>query len=487
MSEEHGRRWLHPSERVSVISLPHPVGAGSARPPLDNIEPRATEVGRPYNNTTSRLLIDTPDDIPAAAYKATQNQTAIVFTTARAETEEVAANLIKIATERGDSARKGNILVHHGSLSNTIRADVERRLKEEANLTVCATTTMELGIDIGQMSRIVQIGAPFSVSSFVQRLGRSGRRGKLPEMAVFIQPVIPVGATLAVARNNIHVEQRATARVAPTKCIPEFLNFELLQIIAIVELHLRENFIEPPRDKPLPFSLLFQQTLAILRSEGELSPSDLARRVLTLPPFSRVTKEHFRTLLSSMRKQNFVQLTDEGGILVGEKGAILTENFKFYATFEDSSDIQVHSPDGVIGTLSDFPPEGKTFVIGGRIWRAAQVDMDSRKVHAVPASGSPETLWKGNSLDIHPRIVEKMHDILLSDSDVPYLLENARAELAQMRENVANMDSDELIEVIKSAVLPKPIPINDDYIPYKDKFDRYLPKSLLKEQLIANK
>jgi len=444
LSEEHGRKWLHPTESVRLIAPP----------------PEKRQL---------RILVETSDDIAAAAFRATQNQTAIVFATSRAETEEIAAALTKTATERGDSVRKSSILVHHGSLSNTIRADVERRLKTEENLTVCATTTMELGIDIGQMSRIVQVGAPFSVSSFVQRLGRSGRRGKPPEMAIFVH-----------AQEQLHT----TLRVDPSVLN---LNYELLRAIAIVELHLAENFIEPPKDKPLPFSLLFQQTLAILRSEGELIPSELARRVLTLPPFSCVTKEHFRILLSSMRQQDFVHLSDEGGLIVGEKGAILTENFKFYSTFEDSSDIVVHSPDGVVGTLSNFPPEGKTFVIGGRIWRAVEIDTDNKKVHAIPASGAAEALWKGEQVDIHPRVVEKMHDVLLSDSQVPYLLENARTELVQMRESVAAMDSDELLDIIESAVLPKPLPINDDFVPHKDKFDRYLPKSLLHETYIANK
>ena len=108
-------------------------------------------------------------------YDCVRNKKAIVFSNSREETEYITATLRQIADNRGEP---DTFLIHHGNLSASIREEAESRMKDdEQKYTVCATVTMELGIDIGRLERIVQNDAPNSVSSFLQRLGRSGRRG----------------------------------------------------------------------------------------------------------------------------------------------------------------------------------------------------------------------------------------------------------------------------------------------------------------------
>ena len=146
---------------------------------------------------------------------------------------------------------------------------------DDSLMSVCATATLELGIDIGRLERAFQIDAPFTVSGFLQRMGRTGRRGSPAEMWF-------------VMRED-HPEPRAM--------MPEMIPWYLIQGIALVQLYIEERFVEPPRTGRLPYSLLYHQTMSTLASCGEMTPGELASRVLTLSCFRRVTQEDYRLLL----------------------------------------------------------------------------------------------------------------------------------------------------------------------------------------------
>ncbi len=170
-------------------------------------------------------------------YDATKGKKCIVFSNSREETEYICATLREIAEYRGEP---DVFLIHHGFLSASIREEAELKMKDDdIRAVACATVTMELGIDIGRLERIIQQGSPNSVSSFLQRLGRSGRRGDPPEMLMVFREENPL----------------------PNTPLPQLMPWELLKAIAIVQLYIEERFIEPPAIKKCPFSLLFQQTL----------------------------------------------------------------------------------------------------------------------------------------------------------------------------------------------------------------------------------
>ncbi len=108
-------------------------------------------------------------------FKMTLDKKTIIFTNSREETELVMANLREIALQKKapDVYR-----VHHGNVSALLRENTEDEMKSSDDKIVTgATVTLELGIDIGSLDQAVQVGAPLSVSSFAQRLGRCGRRG----------------------------------------------------------------------------------------------------------------------------------------------------------------------------------------------------------------------------------------------------------------------------------------------------------------------
>ncbi len=347
-------------------------------------------------------------------YDCVKGRRALVFSNSREETEYVCATLRQIAENRHEP---DIFLIHHGNLSASIREEAELLLKsEEERMVACATVTMELGIDIGKLERIVQIGSPTSVSSFLQRLGRSGRRGDPPEM-------------MMVFREEPHV---------PNTPLPQLMPWELLRAIAIIQLYIEERFIEPPLTRRMPFSLLFQQTLSVLISSGELTPKALAERVLSLPPFRQVDREDYRTLLVSMIKNDFLEYTDEGGLIIGIKGERLTSGFKFYAVFKDSEDYTVRCESDEIGTISEAPPVGDRFALAGRVWEVEELDLPRKLIYVKSVGGKMEISWPGEFGEIHTRILERMYRVLAEDTQYPYLKAGAMRRLDAARHTARN-------------------------------------------------
>lgn len=359
-------------------------------------------------------------------YDAVKDKKSLVFSNSREETEYTTATLRQIAERRGDP---DIFLIHHGNLSASLREDAEIKMKDEeiAHAVTCATVTMELGIDIGRLERVAQIGAPTTVAGFLQRLGRSGRRGAPPEMMMVFREENPL----------------------PNAPLPELIPWELLRAIAIVELYRGERFIEPPRHRHLPFSLLYHQTLSVLASSGELQPKILADRVLSLPPFREVGREDYRALLISMLEHEDIERTDEGGLIIGLRGERIISGYRFFAVFKDSDDYTVRCQSDEIGTITNPPPVGDRFALAGRVWEVTDLDMPRRLVYVQKVKGKMEVSWPGDSGEIHTRLLEKMREILLGEEQYAYLLPNAAARLATARRvaRATGMDKSLLLSI----------------------------------------
>ena len=347
-------------------------------------------------------------------YDCSKDKKCLVFSNSREETEYLTATLRQIADRRGE---EDVFQIHHGNLSASIREEAELKLKDEDIRTVtCATVTLELGIDIGRLQRIIQLESPHSVSSLLQRLGRSGRRGDPPEM-------------MMVFREEDHL---------PNTPLPQLMPWELLRAIAIVQLYLEERFIEPPTVKNLPFSLLFQQTISILASSGELSAKELAERVLSLPPFKSVSPEDYKILLVSMLNNDYLEMTEEKGLIVGLKGERLISSFKFYAVFKDSEDFTVRCGSDEIGTITTPPPVGDRFALAGRVWEVEELDVQRKLIYCKQVKGKMEVSWPGDFGEIHTKILKRMKRVLEEDTVYPYLKENARKRLDTARHVARN-------------------------------------------------
>ena len=347
-------------------------------------------------------------------YDCVRDKKALVFANSREETEYLTATFRQIADRRHEP---DIFLIHHGNLSASIREEAELKMKdEETHAVTCATVTMELGIDIGRLERILQSDSPNSVSSFLQRLGRSGRRGQPPEMMMVFREENPL----------------------PNTPLPQLIPWGLIRAIAIVQLYLEERFIEPPALRRLPFSLAFQQTLSICAASGGLTPRALAERVLALPPFAAMPKEDYRTLMLSMIQNDFLQFTDEREIIVGLAGERLLNSFKFYAVFKDSEDYTVRCGSDEIGTITTPPPVGDRFALAGRVWEVEELDIPRKLIYVKQVPGKMEISWPGDYGEINTRILQRMRQVLAEDTVYPYLKENARQRLDVARKLAAN-------------------------------------------------
>ena len=342
-------------------------------------------------------------------FEHTRGRKCLVFSNSREECEEVTTTLRAYCEYNHEPDR---FLIHHGNLSTAFRETAEDEMRDDDSaLTTCTTATLELGIDIGKLERAFQINAPFTVSAFLQRMGRTGRRGEPCEMWFVMR------------------EEHAEAR----DLLPDKIPWALLQGIALIQLYLEERWVEPPRRGRLPFSLLYHQTMSTLASGGEMSPAELASRVLTLAPFENVTRDDFRILINDLIAKDHIELTEERGLIVGLAGERITNNFKFYAVFQENEEYSVRCESQEIGTIVKPPPIGDRIAIAGHVWVVEEVDRTHHQVYCHMIKGRVPAYFGEEPGDIHTKILERMRQVLLEASDYPYLLKNAQARLMTAR------------------------------------------------------
>ncbi len=356
------------------------------------------------------------DRAPAAAdaglayiFEHTRGKKSLIFCNSREEAEGVTTTLRQYCEARHEPDR---FLIHHGNLSASYRQSAEEIMRDEsANFATVTTSTLELGIDIGQLEQVFQINAPFTVSSFLQRMGRSGRRGEPPQMRLVIR------------------EQMQQARDMAPACVP----WSLVQACALIQLYLEERWVEPPRLNPLPYSLLYHQTMATLASEGEMSPAQLAREVLGLAPFAMVSADDYRVLLRSLIKEDHIEQTEGGGLIVGLEGEKITGSFKFYAVFQENEEFTVRADSQELGTIVAPPPAGEKIAIAGHVWVVDEVDVKRHVVYCTQTKGNIPAYFGQCPGDINTRILERMKQVLGEEKMYPYLQNHARLRLQEAR------------------------------------------------------
>lgn len=347
----------------------------------------------------------------------------LIFANSRGNAEEIIANMKYIAKKRDES---DVFYVHHGSVSASLRQETEHALRDNMGPTVAAATlTLELGIDIGDLDSTIQVGAPYTCSSFVQRLGRSGRRTGKSQM-MFL---------------NLYESSYKN----PYEVLP----WDLLRSIAIIQLYLEERWVEPFLQKKKPFSLLAHQTLSTLMTYGELSPSELARKVLLLPAFKNtISTSEYQKLLRYMLQEEYIEKMENGGIIVGLKAEKVTNHFSFYAVFKDEEVYHVMSKEGEIGTLTNCPATDEVFVLAGRSWRVISIDEERKIIYVAHTKSNRIPIWLGAGGDVHTKIVKRMKKVLQEDVVYTYLQPNARKLLFDARNYVRKN------ELLKRKVLP---------------------------------
>jgi len=336
----------------------------------------------------------------------------LIFANSRADVEKVIHNLRRIAgVERAD---EDSYYVHHGNIATALREQAETDMRDPLKKTcIAATLTLELGIDIGHLDQVLQIDPTSTVSSFVQRLGRSGRRGGPARMFVYSRE--------DKSNENAHIGRR----------IP----WKLLQMISIIQLYMEEKWIEPPNIPKLPLSLLYHQTLSVLKSQTEMSPRRLAESILTLSPFKNVSADQYRDFLLHLINIEHLEVMDDGKLIVGVKSERLVNNYHFYATFRDEINFTVREKqdDIEIGSIQYLPNIGDRIRLAGRAWQVADIDEDRLLIEVVRVTGNAETKWTGGGITIHARVIDRLRKVLEETKDYGYLLTSAKKRLETAR------------------------------------------------------
>ncbi|MCF7701853.1 DEAD/DEAH box helicase [Loktanella sp. M215] len=334
----------------------------------------------------------------------------LVFAGARGQVEFY-ADALRHLCER--QALPQEFYPHHASLSREHRSFVEIRLKNgQLPTTAVCTSTLELGIDIGDIACVAQIGAPFTVSALRQRLGRSGRRAGVP--AILRQYAIE-------------------AKIEGTSDLSDRLRLRLVRAIAMIEL-LLENWCEPPRTSALHLSTLVHQILSIIAERGGATAARLFRVLCREGPFRVVDPQTFGAVLRALGNPDtgLIEQAADELLLLGPAGERIVEHYSFYAVFPTPEEYRLLAGGREIGTLpvDNVLAPGMLLIFSGRRWRIVEVDDRDKVISLAPAPGGTVPIFGGDPGDIHDVVIARMFTVLTGDT-VPVYLDTAAVQLLE--------------------------------------------------------
>ena len=343
-------------------------------------------------------------------FQKTLDKKTIIFTNSREETELVMANLkqIALANKAPDVYR-----VHHGNISALIRESTEDEMKAaDEKIVTGATVTLELGIDIGSLDQAVQIGAPLTVSSFAQRLGRCGRRGQIPQLLfTFVESI----------------------KINPDDTLGP-VNWEFIRTIAIIELYTKEHWLEPIPPQNHAYNLLYHQTMSCLKSNGEMSPAGLAQAVLSLGCFKNIPQADYKHLLLHLINIEQLQRTENGGLIIGREGEKIVSSHKFLTVFLSTDYFLVKDENRTIGTVDKVYPVGTHFALAGLAWETVDVNIKSKVIFVKPVPGISVVDWNVNfAMELHTVLVRKIRSTLKTNGAYLYLSPRCRERLSEIQ------------------------------------------------------
>lgn len=513
---ETASNWLrgNGARNISVVEC-----YSSSTPDLGltfDIFPSGGSVNDPVNSQTNEVRNKHILDYYVKMFAETNPYNCIVFANSRLDAEKITRN-IKIINRRMSSNK--DVEIHHGSISKELRKDSESKIKNsQFGVTLISTSTLELGIDIGNIDRVVQKDPPYSCSSLVQRIGRSGRRTGTPVFRMF--------CTCDMGKDR---DQIFTIPV------------NLIRGIALMELGLREKWVEPIRYSSLPFGLLYQQTMGFIHSNGGATFKLLCSNILSSYPFKNISETDYKIMLKHLMESGHIE-SFEGSFVISEKGEKVVNDIDFLATFSDDNKYEVISNGKLIGFIPKRPVPNRRILLAGRTWIVSKVS--GVTVEVDKGSDDAVTNWDGGEPYIHEKIMLMMRKVLDSDEIYPYIDDNAsealkvarfvskdigftekivrRSEdIVEIHPWVGSVQFDTLVRIIKKidgmkiigcvplyyirivtgfdvdrvrkAIIeyannadPTSLITKNDYLDY-EKFDSYVPHSLLVKKFVKDK
>jgi len=348
-----------------------------------------------------------PEDEPTAPnavsqhlYRTLCGTNNLIFPNSRREVERYTHLLNRLSEQDG---RPREFWPHHGSLSKEIRTDTEAALKQkERPATAVCTNTLELGIDIGAVKSIAQIGPPPSVASLRQRLGRSGRRKG--------EPAVLRGY---VIENAIDADSPLETR----------LRLATVQTIASVFL-LTQKWYEPPSVNGLHLSTLVQQLLSSIAQYGGLKAAQAYQLLCTDPgPFHGLSQDAFAELLRHLGQEQILIQDSSGLLLHGPVGDKLVNHYTFYAAFSVDEEFRIVAAGKTLGTLpvSQLLSPGQRILFGGRTWLVEQVEDAQKTIYVAAAKGGNPPLFNGSGGQVHTQVRQTMRRLYQQELEPVFL------------------------------------------------------------------
>lgn len=351
--------------------------------------------------------------IAAHLVKVLRGRRNLVFAGSRQSVEAVADRLRRTCE---DARVPNEFFAHHANLSRDHRGFIEDRLKRgETPATAVCTSTLELGIDIGAVESVAQIGPPFTVASLRQRLGRSGRRAGQPAIL-----------RLYIKEKSQDADQH----------ILDALRVGLVQAMAMVDL-LIEGWCEPPRPDALHLSTLVHQVLSVIAERGGATAATLFHVLCRTGPFSGVDSATFADVLRRMGDPEvaLIEQVSDGTLLPGRVGERHIEHYGFFAVFRTEAEYRVVHHGQTLGTLPvsfSVVPE-MTIIFCGRRWRVLDVDETTPTILVAPDARGRPPRFGGDASDLHDTIVDRMRCVYLRDDQPAYLDQTALRFLREAR------------------------------------------------------
>lgn len=366
-------------------------------------------------NTKSANLpddaLDVHTEVAGHLYKVLRGTNNLVFPNSRRMVEHYSDMLRRRCEADGVP---NEFWPHHGSLARGIREDAEKALKAgDRPATGICTNTLELGIDIGAVKSIAQIGAPPSVAAIRQRLGRSGRRAGEPAIlrAYCIENPLDSKSPLS-----------------------DRLRESLVQTTAMIRLLIR-GWFEPPQAGGLHLSTLVQQLLSMIAERGGVTAKQAYDVLIRLGPFSGLEKEEFIELLRALALHDLIMQDRTGLLLLGQTGERMVASHDFYAAFASKEEWQIACDGRVLGTL---PVESavtidQRIIFAGRRWQITHIDEPGLVLTVVSDPGGVPPRFDSGRTGTHDMVRAEMRSVLGESSPLNFMNESAQIMLGQAR------------------------------------------------------
>lgn len=331
----------------------------------------------------------------------------LVFANSRKRTESIAATLSDLSEM---NIVPNEFFPHHGSLSKELRETLEQRLqKGNIPTTAICTMTLELGIDIGKVSSVVQVTAPHSVTSLRQRMGRSGRRGS------------PAILRMLIAENEL----------VPTSGIVDQLRLQLVQSLAMIRLLIGSKWFEPADIRQMHYSTLFHQILAIIAQWGGVRADQLWLQLCQQGPFRNVCIDDFKMLLHHMGKHQFLTQTSSDELVLGVEGEYHVNQYTFYAVFNTPEEFRIVAGNKTLGSIpvdSPLMPE-QHIIFGGRRWKVTDIDDEKKIIYVETTKGGQPPIFGGEGMSIHDIVRQEMF-MIYQEGDYRIAIDDRKADFA---------------------------------------------------------